>query len=273
VADGARPIPKIVWSVWFQGLARRPELVRRCQESWQERNPGWRVVLLDDETIPAHASLDYGSPAVAALWPNHRSDLLRLDLLSRHGGVWADGTVVCARPLDEWLPAATPSGFFAFAQPAPTRVVSSWFLAAAPGNPLVARWFERMRAYWDRPFRNHDDKLRRLGRLLDGSPRRRALWFSRPVRDWLAATPYYAVHYGFEQLVRTDPEAAAVWLETPRIPAAGPQRLLAAQSQPPDASLRAAVDAGETPVYKFNWKVGDGSVVPGSTLAYLLGGD
>ena len=35
-----------------------------------------------------------------------QSDVVRLNVLANHGGVWADATVACMQPLDLWLDAA-----------------------------------------------------------------------------------------------------------------------------------------------------------------------
>jgi hypothetical protein len=59
-----------------------------------------------------------------------------MELLRRHGGVWADATCYCLQPLAEWLPSKlAPAGFFAFDRPAPDRMLASWFLAAQPAWP------------------------------------------------------------------------------------------------------------------------------------------
>ena len=78
------------------------------------------------------AFLDYAHGALAKQSPNHRANVLRMELLARHGGVWVDATCFCVRPLDEWLPAQMSSGFFAFARPARSRLLANWFLAARP---------------------------------------------------------------------------------------------------------------------------------------------
>jgi len=265
---------RTVWSVWFQGLQNAPYVVRKCHESWLARNPGWRVVCLDETSLPEFASVDYGVGNIARLSAQQRSDLLRLDLLARHGGVWADSTCFCTRPLDEWLPASTGSGFFAFSRPGPDRAISSWFLAADPGNVLAHRLFEQMLGYWrDTAFHQDQRQATRkaLTRLLRHSPRTREWWFSSPIRDLLAISPYYALHYGFEKLVRNDPQCAEIWRRTPKISADGPHRLYrAGLLSPASAEVRAEIDRGDVPVYKTTWRVGDDAIADDSVLRYLL---
>jgi Capsular polysaccharide synthesis protein len=265
-------IPKTIWFVWFQGLERAPEVVRRCHQTWLVRNPGWEVVTLDETSLPQVASLDYSRGKLAGQSPNHRANVLRLELLARYGGVWADATCFCVQPLDDWLPANMRSGFFAFTRPRGNRLLANWFLAARPANLLVERLFELLGPYWCRHRFREDPRLRALlDRYLNVSARRRAWWFSPLVRDALRIAPYFAFHYGFEKLVREDPEVARIWDATPRVSADGPHRpqregLL----EPLSPSTRAEIDRRATAVYKLSWKLDDRPIPPDSALAYLL---
>jgi hypothetical protein len=269
-------IPKTIWFLWFQGLDRAPYVVRKCHESWVAKNPGWQVVTLDDETLPRYASTDYHSGNLAMMSLQHRSDLARLDLLTRHGGVWTDATCFCAQPLDDWIWPNVGSGFFAFNQPGPDRLISSWFLAAEPKNVLVSRLYDRMLAYWgDHPLRGNrrQFKVRALTHLLQGSPRTRGLWFSRPILDWLSIAPYYAVHYAFEKLIIDDPDCARVWEHTPKVSALPSHRLHeAGLLSPVSGALRSEIDRQSTPVYKTAWNLQDHAIPGGSNLGYLLNG-
>ena len=76
------------------------------------------------------------------------SDLVRLELLHRYGGVWGDATTVCAKPLDGWLNQYARHGFFAFDRPGPDRMISTWFLAAHKGSYIVERWRDAAARYW-----------------------------------------------------------------------------------------------------------------------------
>lgn len=273
-------MPKVIWFLWLQGLDNAPPLVRACHDSWRARNPGWRVMCLDEDTLRAHASADYSSGHLARLIPQHRAGLLRFDLLAHHGGVWADATTYCVRPLDAWLPPNMGSGFFAFRRPGPDRVISTWFLAATAGNLLAARMFEHMLAYWNSgPVRHPHERrrgerrlLRRLEDSLQTSARRRSWWFSRPVRTWLRAYPYFALSYGLETLLRRDAECARVWAGTPGVSAIASHHLQrAGLLSPPPAWLRAEIDNRDVPVYKTCWRtVGRDPIPRGSSLGYLL---
>ena len=97
----------------FDGVEHKYRFAERCVRAWRLLNPLWRVVLLDEaEAVrlsPAYAALKAAGSGAVQLW----SDVLRLDLLSRYGGVWVDVQLCPVHPLDAWLPIATgPTGFF-----------------------------------------------------------------------------------------------------------------------------------------------------------------
>ncbi|MGH3156983.1 MAG: capsular polysaccharide synthesis protein [Streptosporangiaceae bacterium] len=274
VEGTTRAIPQTIWVLWFQRLDKAPYVVRKCHESWVAKNPGWQVVTLDDETLPRYASADYHAGNLATMLLQHRSDLVRLDLLTRHGGAWIDATCCCVQPLDDWLWPNTRSGFFAFDRPGYDRLISSWFLAAEPKNVLMSRLYDQMLAYWgDHPLRGarQQFKVKALTHLLRRTPRTRGWWFSRPVTDWLVIAPYYALHYGFEKLIRDDPDCARIWEQTPKISALPSHRLHeVGLLSPVSDAVRSEIDRRTTPLYKTAWNLKGQAIPDDSNLGYLL---
>jgi hypothetical protein len=267
-------MPRIIWFLWFQGLDNAPDVVRKCYESWVARNPTWRVVNLDASMLSSVSRVDYSAGNIAALSQQHKADLLRLDLMANHGGVWADATCFCVQPLDDWLPQKMESGFFAFYRPGPDRILSNWFLAADPGSVLASRMFERMLHYWgNHRFVNSDRQfsVKVLTRLLRGSRRTRDWWFSPVIRDWLRLSPYFAFAYSFEKLIHEDAECAAIWSRTAKVSAAASHHLYrAGLLTPVTPELRAEINRREVPVYKTAWNLEDKPITCDTVLGYLL---
>ena len=50
-----------------------------------------------------HGDADYLFDPAKDITLQSRSDIIRLALLNRYGGVWADSTMLCLEPLDRWL--------------------------------------------------------------------------------------------------------------------------------------------------------------------------
>ena len=73
-----------------------------------------------------------------------QSDVIRLNLLKNHGGVWADATMLCMKPLDEWVwEYIVAQGYFMFG-----RLTCSWFIVSRANTDLLATWSRLADAYW-----------------------------------------------------------------------------------------------------------------------------
>jgi hypothetical protein len=232
---------RTIWSCWFQGREDAPHLVTRCFASWEQKNPGWDFRCLDAVSIQRYVALkgiiDLRSQSLTAA---SLSDIVRILLLHEFGGVWVDATLFCNRALDEWLPSAMSGGFFAFAAPAPDRLLSSWFLSAAPDHYLVSNWCRRTIEYWS----------------------------NRPKSD-----DYFWFHHLFNDLCNTDETAMQAWGRVPKISADGPHAL-----QGDGVMYRPQIDVIDsvdwaTPVFKLTHRLPEEGLPSGSLLEYLLGRD
>lgn len=77
-----------------------------------------------------------------------QSDMIRLQLLCKYGGVWADSTTLCIRPLDAWLCDCCQSGFFAFSNPGKDREMSNWFIASEKNNSLIEKMRHKFSSFF-----------------------------------------------------------------------------------------------------------------------------
>lgn len=215
-----QPVPRILWLHWAQGLESAPPVVQFCMESWRRHNPNWDIRIIDAEAAAALVPLDDVSPSLPH---RYRANALRLRLLRTHGGIWADATTWCHRPLDEWLPLVGASGFFVFSPAGPSRQLDNWFIASMPEHPLVSAW---------------DDE------------------YSRRIAGMHTPHPAYFIHvYALQWRLLFDVRARKAWHRMARLPAP-PCFLLASvlegTSQVDDAV--AAVASG-LPVSKLSWRM------------------
>lgn len=217
-------LPRRIWIYWLQGEHAAPELVQRCIASWRRLNPGWDVVVLDQQSYRRYADPGIAEEDFNQLGIPMRSDLLRLALLERYGGVWVDATVLCVRPLDHFIHAyVAGSGWFAYARSRGERLVSSWFLAALPQHPVVRRWRRRLcdaLALYASPVR-HPARSRLVHKLLREllrlHPRLTRLWLRPAVARQAGRYPYFLLHYSFADLLAVDAEVRELWRLTPQI--------------------------------------------------------
>lgn len=260
-------LPKTIWFLWLQGLSEAPLVVRRCYASWVKHNPDWNIIFLDEENLGNYISTD-----TTQVITQSRSDIIRINLLAKYGGVWVDATCFCTKPLDEWLNDYMPSGFFAFAKPAPDRMISTWFIAGNKDNHIIQAYQQAVQAYWKgNPGITFIETSRWhfLSRCLARfGPR---VWFGRVATRILKIYPYFWFHYLFGNLYLKDNEFKRLWDSTPKISADIPHQLqFAGLLSPLNEKIKEVIDKNAAPVYKLMWKSNASDYKEGTVLAYLL---
>ncbi len=252
---------KHIWMYWHQGEKQAPVLVQMCIASWRRQNLGWQVHVLDRHSLDDHVTLS-SEIDLSRSDPNaiKISNLARLYLLRRYGGVWADATMFCSEPLDNWLPRYLSTGFFAFRNSSRDRLFSSWFLAADKDNPLLCELHARYRDV----FRENRYYLQnmligkifcRLLRLfLKKSLSRSRLWVSWPVRKILRVYPYHHLHYTFNAIIAEGGEPSRIWHAVEPIQAVD---ILFIKKQKRAADglerTRQFILERRAPIHKFKW--------------------
>ena len=229
---------RVIWTCWFQGLDDAPSLVQRCIQSWIKHNPGWDLRCLDRHTVLHYApSLNDLNLTNAVITAASLSDIVRINLLHEYGGVWVDASLFCNRPLDAWLPDHMEQGFFAFRRPEPDRPLASWFLAARPHHPIVARWTRTVRDYW---------------------------------RDRRQADDYFWFHRSFRTLCETDPDVAAQWRRVPKVSAIPPHQIQRLGMTSPARDSIEKVDR-TLPLFKLTYRYPVAEDGPDSLLSAIIG--
>ena len=259
---------KIIYSLWMQGEEQAPALSKACFSRWREINPDYEVRVLTAADVPsltAHLPFDVSVLPAPAI-----SDIVRIELLARYGGVWTDASVLPIVPLRLWLPEIIKqSGFFGFAAPAPDRPISSWFIAAEPSSAVVALWRQAVADYWTKPRQPgaspHGPRrpliIRAYRKMLRaaGLSHLAGQLIPKDISASLAQDrdiyPYFWFHYLFGRLLDSSPEVADLWAKTPKfsaIPLHSAQATLRDHPSNADAFLRAVVG---TVVQKLDWRL------------------
>ena len=145
------PYPTI-WMMWWQGWDHAPPIAQKCVESWHQHHPDWPLILLDKDNVETYFSIQEFLPHLnlthtMGVHIVHYSGIIRFGLLYHHGGIWADATVICHKPLEQfiWSPS---TGFFAFDNPLGRTMISTWFLASTSHSYIGQRMFEEAIQYW-----------------------------------------------------------------------------------------------------------------------------
>jgi len=208
-----------IWFYWGQEVSRAPELVRSCFRTAHDFSDGRSVVPLDDGNIESFVSLPrFVMLKKERMGRTHFSDILRSALLAQYGGTWMDATVYLTGPI---TPYVTGRPFFAFTRPEDPFLLSSWFIHAEAGHPLMTAELEMLYRYW-----SEQDVL----------------------------IDYFLFHFLFECGVTLCEPLRRHWLHVPEISFLAPHGLQACLLQVFDERrFRNACQA--TPIHKLTWKL------------------
>ncbi|MBE2169945.1 MULTISPECIES: capsular polysaccharide synthesis protein [unclassified Cobetia] len=195
---------KIIWICWLQGEDQAPPIVKNCIDSWRKNNPEWNVIVITKdnfdyylEGIIPNKVMHNISGHYAAL-----SDLIRVALLHNHGGVWADATTFCIKPLNTWLYEASPNNFFCFNNVHKDKTACSWFIYSDKYNPIISNWLYVSISYWesfnDKPSVKKIKTDPEVYKLLNDT---NTSWFSPTVSSKLNIFPYFWFHMLLDEKV------------------------------------------------------------------------
>ena len=223
-----------VYVFWAQGMANAPALVRRCYDELRKTHHPDDIMFVDESLVPHVVELPEHIWDRVRTDPTKMSDVLRLALLSRYGGIWIDATCLPRTNLVALLPELLSSGFSTFHYG--NGRLTSWFLAAQPGNYLISMLREAHYVYW-----------RTFDRSID----------------------YYVFHHMFESIVLLDERARKEWDASTLLRAGPPHALQHAMHDPYDPA-RFADLIDRTFVHKLTFKYPKHEVSPDSILSHLV---
>lgn len=141
-----------IYTLWFQGVEKAPEIVKKCLGSIQERYDK-KLIILTDETLwdyislPEHIMKKWKEGKIGAA---NFSDIVRIELLYQFGGYWFDATDFLTDSIPEEI---SDSPFFMFVSSDvffPHMFVQTCFLRARKKNPLLGMWRNLVHEYWRR---------------------------------------------------------------------------------------------------------------------------
>ena len=141
---------KTIWLLWLQGWDNAPWYIHKIKESWIRYNPEWNIELVSEDNLSNYLP-NLNLPAAAS--PASKSDIIRLNLLYEHGGVWADATMLCMMPLDLWVyDVLQPSGFWMYSGYSADHTTclgpASWFIISMKKSIIISKWKLSCDEYW-----------------------------------------------------------------------------------------------------------------------------
>ena len=157
--DTCNEVPKIVWFSWLQGINNAPEIVKVCLASQRKHlsDYDFRIVDLDNYQqwveLPEYVVEKYKQGLIP---PASFSDLLRLSLLKKYGGIWMDASVYCSgfgndKLRERWDRIMNSElTIFRYFKRGHWEAsgLSTWFFASVPDHIVVSSVLDMLLAYW-----------------------------------------------------------------------------------------------------------------------------
>ena len=144
----------IIWTCWFQGLENAPLLVKKCLESMKKHIKGMKIIVITEENYDQYVTIpDY----IIRKWKKgiisyaHFSDLIRLELLNRYGGLWLDSTIYIT---DDISFEDLDFSLFVFqnvqlnTSDKISVIASNWLIYSCKNNPVLLASRDLLFEYW-----------------------------------------------------------------------------------------------------------------------------
>lgn len=140
-----------IWVCWFQGMGNAPKLVQNCIQSIKRYNEHSQIVLITADNFMNYVDISH---VIINKWKcgiidnTHFSDIIRVHLLARHGGVWIDSTCLMLATIPKEILCSDffifhSHGEFAF------TLVQSCFIRCRKNNYIMRKWVAAIDRYWE----------------------------------------------------------------------------------------------------------------------------
>ena len=145
---------KNIFLLWLQGWDNAKWINNQVAESWKINNPEWTIHYIDLENLKTYVNdINYIYDSTKNISPQAKSDIIRLSLLKKYGGVWADATLLCMQPLDHWVHEAVEQGGIWMYHGHGGQVIkeigiASWFIISKKNDYIINKWKELCDEYW-----------------------------------------------------------------------------------------------------------------------------
>lgn len=143
-----------IWTCWLQGYEQAPLLVKRCIDNMKNRiGGGTDIVLITSNNYKDYTNLpDYilKKHEKGLISDAHFSDLIRLDILINHGGLWIDPTCyVSCCGIPDYIKNSDCFLFTSFSlNDIEVSKISNWLIGAKPQNILLRETRRSLYQYW-----------------------------------------------------------------------------------------------------------------------------
>ncbi|MEE6635744.1 capsular polysaccharide synthesis protein [Limosilactobacillus pontis] len=149
-----KKMPKVIWWCWLQGEDNIPELPKICLKSIREKIPDYKVIVVSLDNLDDYIELpEIIVTKFKAGWISGAqfSDVVRLALLAKYGGIWIDSTVYCTD--DRMIKTIESNDMFMYQNLMSSNSniirMSSWLMATKKDNPMFEEASSLLNDYYE----------------------------------------------------------------------------------------------------------------------------
>ena len=146
-----------VWIFWLQGIENAPILVKKCIESIKNNLKDREIIIINKNNINEYVEFPkyiMEKLEKGIITYTHFSDLLRVELLTKYGGLWLDSTVLCtSSEVPNYIlnvPLFVYKSINLDKQDSIVPIASSWLISAYSNNNILMLTNELLHEYWKR---------------------------------------------------------------------------------------------------------------------------
>lgn len=105
IINNSQDIPNVIWVFWWQGLESMPSVIKECYNSILRNANGREVKLLTGDNyqeyvqLPSHILNKFKAEKISY---THFSDIVRVALLSKYGGLWIDAAIFVTKSIEHY---------------------------------------------------------------------------------------------------------------------------------------------------------------------------
>jgi len=176
-----------IFTMWQQGESKAPALVQACFRSIR-KHCKQELVVLDDDNFEQYVKLPreiIEKYRAGKIRRAHFADIVRVELLYEHGGIWLDSTAFVTAPIPDWI---MDLDFFVFMVGNVGQKYSymqNCFIRARKGAYLLAAWRAMILDYWMHENHSFDYFMHQLlfKTLVENDPRAKKYFAEMPHVD------------------------------------------------------------------------------------------
>lgn len=133
-------IPKQIWTYWNSD--ELTPVVTKCINSWKKYNPEYKINIVTPKNLSEYLDFDVKGVKFNDS-PARESDIIRLNILAKYGGVWCDASILMTRPFDfktnsnhEFV------GYYIehYTTKPQWPCIEGWFFATVPNGDFINNW-------------------------------------------------------------------------------------------------------------------------------------